>query len=79
MVIDATNHDHYAQDLLRWSDAFLDLYAWEDGGREEACEANVKLRGLENWSEIHKIEQQKYRRVETTLKEIAPWWGGLWD
>lgn len=69
----ATDHEKWEADLRKWSAAFLDLHAWDDGGDVEEYEKGTDIR-----VQI-KMEQDKYRKVEKTLKQMAPWWGGLWD
>ena len=73
-----TDHEQWQKDLRRWSVAFLDLHAWEDDHAE--MDAYDTYRGNPDENKIiRKMEENRRQRVERALKELAPWWGGLWD
>ena len=72
-----TDHEQWQKDLRRWSVAFLDLHAWDD---HEEMDAYDTYRGNpDGYKIIRKMEENRRQRVERALKELAPWWGGLWD
>lgn len=70
---DSDGYDTWKSDLETWSRAFLDLQAWNDHGEQDAFDSGA------DWSTIRDMEQRKYAAVERALKEMAPWWGALWD
>lgn len=69
----ATDHDQWNADLRKWSDAFLDLHAWDETGERAEFDKGTNVR------DVCKMEENKYKKVEKALKELGPWWGGLWD
>lgn len=71
--IDERTFREWEADLQTWSRAFLDLQAWKEHGEQEAFENGA------NWSTILDMEKRKYAAVELALKEMASWWGALWD
>lgn len=65
-----TNHAQWEADLRRWGQAFLDLHAWQ---QEE-----FMTYGGDHKARLRE-EHRRYQKVRAALRELGPWWGGLWD
>lgn len=68
-----TDHEQWERDLKEWAAAFRGMHEWEE--HEEMEEWNKNLSA----AQLIKEEQKRMRRVEKALKQLAPWWSGLWD
>lgn len=67
--VPATDHAQWEADLQRWGQAFLDLHAWVEGADLQTEDIKARI----------KEEHRLYQQVRKTLREMAPWWAGLWD
>lgn len=69
---DSTNHEQWTADLLRWSATFK--HKLTDDYIEKYCQ--VEPHDYDGWN---KDEAERRKAAMDALKELLPWWGGLWD
>ena len=69
-----TNHKMWEHDLKRWGRAFDDLNWWDENDHHFPRDNDP------NWyAKYRAVDEFFSNRAQKALKQMAPWWRGLWD